>query len=83
MIETLLGVAPWEVLPSFYRTANGAEADLVLDLPGQLRPWAIEIKRSSNPRLSKGFAIARRDLNAERAFVVYGGEKTIPDPARR
>ncbi len=78
VIETLLGVAPWEVLPSFYRTANGAEADLVLDLPGQLRPWAIEIKRSSNPRLSKGFAIARRDLNAERAFVVYGGERRFP-----
>ena len=77
VIETLLGVAPWEVLPSFYRTANGAEADLVLDLPGQ-RPWAIEIKRSSNPRLSKGFAIARRDLNAERAFVVYGGERRFP-----
>ena len=78
VIETLLGVAPWEVLPSFYRTANGAEVDLVLDLPGQLRPWVIEIKRSSNPRLSKGFAIARRDLNAERAFVVYGGEKRFP-----
>ena len=74
-IETILGTAPWGVLPSFYRTANGAEADLVLDLPGQLRPWVIEIKRSSNPRLSAGFTIARRDLNAERAFVVYGGEE--------
>ena len=49
VIETILGNAPWEVLPSFYRTANGAEADLVLDLPGQLRPWVIEIKRSSMP----------------------------------
>lgn len=78
VIETILGNAPWEVLPSFYRTANGAEADLVLDLPGQLRPWVIEIKRSSNPRLSRGFAIARRDLNAERAFVVYGGEQRFP-----
>ena len=78
VIETLLGAAPWEVLPSFYRTANGAEADLVLDLPGQTRPWVIEIKRSSNPRLSRGFAIARRDLNAERAFVVYGGDERFP-----
>ena len=78
VIETILGSAPWEVLPSFYRTANGAEADLVLDLPGQLRPWVIEIKRSSSPRLSRGFAIARRDLNAERAFVVYGGEQRFP-----
>jgi len=78
VIETILGTAPWDVLPSFYRTANGAEADLVLDLPGQLRPWVIEIKRSSSPRLSRGFAIARRDLNAERAFVVYGGEERFP-----
>ena len=78
VIETLLGAAPWEVLPSFYRTVNGAEADLVLDLPGQLRPWVIEIKRSSAPRLSRGFAVARRDLNAERAFVVYGGEERFP-----
>lgn len=78
VIETILGSAPWEVLPSFYRTANGAEADLVLDLPGQLRPWVIEIKRSSSPRLSRGFAVARRDLNAERAFVVYGGEERFP-----
>ncbi len=78
VIETILGNAPWEVLPSFYRTANGAEADLVLDLPGNLRPWVIEIKRSSSPRLSRGFAIARRDLNAERAFVVYGGDQRFP-----
>ena len=78
VIETLLGAAPWEVLPSFYRTANGAEADLVLDLPGQRRPWVVEIKRSSSPRLSRGCAIARRDLDAERAFVVYGGEKRFP-----
>jgi hypothetical protein len=77
-IETILGNAPWGVLPSFYRTANGAEADLVLDLPGKLRPWVIEIKRSSSPRLSRGFAIARRDLNAERAFVVYGGDERFP-----
>ena len=78
VIETILGAAPWGVLPSFYRTATGAEADLVLDLPGKLRPWVIEIKRSSSPRLSSGFAIARRDLNAERAFVVYGGEERFP-----
>lgn len=78
VIETLLGVAPWGVLASFYRTASGAEADLVLDLPGKTRPWLIEVKRSSSPRLSRGFAIAQRDLDAERAFVVYGGEERFP-----
>ena len=73
VIETLLATAPWMTLPSYYRTSNGAEVDLVLDLPGRRSPWAIEIKRGSAPRVSRGFAIARADLNAERAFVVHGG----------
>ena len=73
VIETLLGTAPWMTLPSYYRTSNGAEVDLVLDLPGRRSPWAIEIKRGSAPRVSRGFAIARADLDAERAFVVHGG----------
>ena len=77
-IETLLSAAPWMTLPSYYRTSNGAEVDLVLDLPGRRRPWAIEIKRGSAPRVSRGFAIARADLDAERAFVVHGGTHRYP-----
>ena len=73
VIETLLAAAPWMTLPSYYRTSNGAEVDLVLDLPGRRSPWAIEIKRGSAPRVSRGFANARADLEAERAFVVHGG----------
>jgi predicted AAA+ superfamily ATPase len=76
-IETLLSAAPWMTLPSNYRTSNGAEVDLVLDLPGR-RPWAIEIKRGSAPKVSRGFAIARADLDAERAFVVHGGAHRYP-----
>lgn len=76
-IETLLSAAPWMTLPSYYRTSNGAEVDLVLDLPGR-RPWAIEIKRGSAPKVSRGFAIARADLDAERAFVVHGGAHRYP-----
>ena len=73
VIETLLAAAPWMTLPSCYRTSNAAEVDLVLDLPGRRDPWAIEIKRGSTPKVSRGFANARTDLGAERAFVVYGG----------
>ena len=78
VIETLLAAAPWMTLPSYYRTSNGAEVNLVLDLPGRRRPWAIEIKRGSAPKVSRGFAIARADLDAERAFVVYGGRHRYP-----
>ena len=73
VIETLLAAAPWMTLPSYYRTSNGAEVDLVLDLAGRRRPWAIEIKRGAAPKVSRGFSIACGDLDAERAFVVHGG----------
>jgi len=40
--------------------------------------WAIEIKRSSAPRLSKGFHQARVDLEPEHCFVVYPGRERYP-----
>lgn len=78
VIETLVGAAPRGTAASFYRTANGAECDLVLELPGRTRPWAIEAKRGAPPRLSRGFHSARADLRAERAFAVYPGEARYP-----
>ena len=46
VIENILAAAPDETRASFYRTAAGAELDLVLELPGRQGLWAIEIKRS-------------------------------------
>jgi predicted AAA+ superfamily ATPase len=77
VLETLLSCAPERAQAWFYRTAAGAEMDLVLDLPGGLR-WAIEIKRTSAPKLSKGFHQARADLEPERCFVVYAGGERYP-----
>ena len=56
----------------FYRTSAGAEIDLLIEVAHQ-QLWAIEIKRSSNPTLSKGFHIACEDIKAEKRFVVYAG----------
>jgi predicted AAA+ superfamily ATPase len=69
--------APGGVTPHFYRTSGGAEIDLVLVWPGG-RLWAIEIKRSLNPRPERGFHAACSDLNPERRFVVYPGEESFP-----
>jgi predicted AAA+ superfamily ATPase len=77
VLENLLQCAPGRSQAWFYRTAAGAEMDLVLDLPGGQR-WAIEIKRSSAPRLSKGFHQARADLEPHRSFVVYAGDERFP-----
>ncbi len=77
VIETLIGAAPPRTEASFYRTATGVELDLVLDMPGGER-WAIEIKRSSAPKLEKGFRTAIEDVRPSRAFVVYGGGERYP-----
>jgi len=62
---------------SYYRTSSQAEIDLVLEGPrGEI--WAIEIKRSIAPKLSKGFHFACEDIKATRKFVIYSGNERFP-----
>ncbi|MGH7944040.1 MAG: hypothetical protein ACREH8_07085 [Opitutaceae bacterium] len=50
---------------------------MVLALPrGAL--WAIEIKRSSAPKVERGFHIACADLKPDKRFVVYPGNDRFP-----
>jgi predicted AAA+ superfamily ATPase len=77
VIENLLSVAPESSVASFYRTAAGAEIDLILELPGEKR-WAIEIKSGLEPRLQKGFYHALEDIEPDRSFVVYAGLDRYP-----
>jgi predicted AAA+ superfamily ATPase len=78
VIETLLAVAPPRTRASFYRTAAGAEIDLLLEMPGKGGLWAIEIKHGLSAKPSKGFHNARDDLNPDRSFVVSVGEERYP-----
>lgn len=77
VLEDLIAAAPTGSGFSFYRTAQGAEMDLVIELPGS-RLWAVEIKRASVPKPAKGFYLARADVEPDRTFVVYGGEERFP-----
>lgn len=79
MIETLIASAPDGTAANFYRTAAGAEIDLLLTPPGQ-KPWAIEIKRSLSPKLEKGFHLACEDIQPQTRIVVYPGEDSFPLP---
>lgn len=78
VIESLLAVAPTGTRASFYRTAAGAEIDLILEMGARHGVWAIEVKRTSAPRLEKGFRIALDDIKPTRAFVVHGGNDGFP-----
>ncbi len=76
-IENLIQAAPERTVASFYRTAVGAEIDLLLEIPGH-GLWAIEIKRSLAGRPEKGFYIACQDLMPDRRFVVNAGSGHYP-----
>lgn len=72
-IESLIAAAPADTDANFLRTAAGAEIDLLLKLPGQRKPWAIEIKRGLAPKLERGFQLACETVRPDRRLVVYGG----------
>ena len=72
VIENIMSVAPERVQPFYYGTPGGAEIDLILEFSGKEK-WAIEIKRSSSPSLSKGFHIACAEIKPVKKYVVYAG----------
>ena len=77
VIENLIASAPPRTIPSFYRTAAGAEIDLVLEVPGH-GLWALEVKRSQSAKPEKGFYLACEDLKPKRKFVVNAINERYP-----
>ncbi len=68
-------IAPqWQL--SFYRTASGAEIDIVAERGN--RKIGFEIKFSSSPAPTKGFWLAMNDLKLEQAFIVAPVENGYP-----
>ena len=77
VIETIINALPASAQPFFYRSSAGAEIDLVIEF-GVNEPWAVEIKASQTPNISKGFHIACEDIQAQQKFVIYTGEDQFP-----
>lgn len=77
VIENLINAAPYRTAASYYRTAAGAEIDLMLEFASGEK-WAIEIKRSRAPKREKCFHRAREDIKPDKSFVVYAGEERYP-----
>ena len=78
VIENLLAVCPPGAKASFYRTAAGAEIDLVLELGARHGTWAIEIKRNCASGLQKGNHHALADIAPERSYFVHGSTDRFP-----
>jgi len=77
VVENIHSVLPRRAETYFYRTAAGAEIDLVVKHPDS-GLWAIEIKHGTAPKLSRHFSATCDDLGADHRVVVYGGWDEFP-----
>ncbi|MEA3464824.1 MAG: DUF4143 domain-containing protein [Thermodesulfobacteriota bacterium] len=77
VLENIFSSISDRVQCSFYRTSGGAEIDLILE-PALNERWAVEIKLSTAPRVSKGFYGACNDIRATRKILIHSGEDSFP-----
>lgn len=68
VVEQIAAHLPQGASMSFYRTAAGAELDVVVELG--LRKLGFEVKFSAAPKVSKGFWQACEDVDLEAAYIV-------------
>jgi predicted AAA+ superfamily ATPase len=77
VIEQLLRMKPTAWQGYFFRTAAGAEIDLLLQ-DGSGQTVAVEAKYTLSPKPLRGFWLAYRDLGCRAGYVVYPGEEEYP-----
>jgi predicted AAA+ superfamily ATPase len=77
VIENIHSVLPRRAESYFYRTAAGAEIDLVVKMPSS-ETWAIEIKHGTAPKVGKHYSETCDDVGAARKYIVYGGDDAFP-----
>ena len=73
VIEQIAAALPADAVLGYYRTAAGAELDLVAQAQG--RTLAFEIKLSSAPKPARGFWQALQDVKPDQSFVVAPVER--------
>ena len=77
VIESIINATAPRLKPYFFRTQDGAEIDLVLERAG--KPYiAIEVKRSSAPKVQQGFYLACDQLNILHRYVIAPVDEPYP-----
>ena len=77
VVENILSILPKNCPIYFYKTASGAEVDLVLQLPKN-KIWAVEIKKGLAPKISSGFYTSCKEIKAHKTYVIYSGFDEFP-----
>jgi predicted AAA+ superfamily ATPase len=69
VVQQIIAALNETITPYFYRTADGAEIDLVL-VKGVKAQTSIEIKRSNSPKIQRGTTLALSDVGTKHNFVL-------------
>jgi len=77
VVENIHSVLPPRAETYYYRTAAGAEIDLVIRLSSS-EVWAVEIKYGIAPKPGKHYSRVCDDVGATKKFIVYGGKEEFP-----
>ena len=77
VIENIHSVLPRRAQTYFYRTAAGAEIDLVIKL-SSAQIWTVEIKYGTAPKVDKHYGRTCEDVGATRKYIIYGGNDVFP-----
>lgn len=72
VLEQVITLLGQHQQPFFYRTADGAELDLVVESALRIK-FAVEIKLSDRPQLSRGTTVALQDLGNPPLLIVTPG----------
>jgi len=75
-LEQIIGITGAGRDAYFYKTHGGAELDLLVLRAG--KRYGFEFKYADAPRTTKGMHGVLEDLNLEKLFVVYPGERGYP-----
>ena len=73
VVENIHSVLPRFAETFFYRTAAGAEVDLIIKMPNA-EIWAVEIKYGVAPKPGRHYSQTCDDAGATHKLVVYGGD---------
>lgn len=73
VLENIHSVLPSRAETYCYRTAAGAEIDLVIIMPSS-ETWAVEIKHGVAPKIGKHYSQTCDDVGAAHKYILYGGD---------
>lgn len=59
----------------YWRTAGGAEVDLLVEVKGKIIPFEIKLHSAPNKNMAKGLLACMYDLKIQQGYIIYPGKE--------